>query len=75
MILDNLQVSAQGHDFLAARRRDPELRSHTKVLSMAASMNCEALRRVYGDEIDAHLVLPFTMDALCSAVESPSARP
>jgi CheY-like chemotaxis protein len=64
VFMDNLQVHAEGWEFLKTIRKNPGLRARLWIVCMAVALNCEAAREVYGDVLDAYLVLPFSVHGL-----------
>jgi CheY-like chemotaxis protein len=64
VLIDNLQVHAEGQQFLEQLRHDPDLRARLRTICMAVEVNCTWARQDFGDVLDAYLVLPFTVSQL-----------
>jgi DNA-binding NtrC family response regulator len=68
VLIDNLQVHAEGQQFLEQLRHEPTLRPHLRTICMAVIRNCEWAGEVYGDVLDAFLPMPFTVHQLLAVL-------
>jgi hypothetical protein len=68
MLIDNLQVSTEGQEFLVTLRDQPGVRARLKTVCVAAVVNCEWARTEYGDVLDEYLVMPFGVKELFDVI-------